>query len=344
MQKLNLTLSLLNPINLLPLVSWFRENKRDLPWRRHNAPYFVWVSEIMLQQTQVKTVIPYFERWIELFPTIESLANASEEVVIKAWEGLGYYSRARSLHQGAKMCVENFDGELPSDPEKLERIKGIGPYTKGAILSFAFHQKAAAIDGNVLRVISRLLGSKKDISLQTTRKYIESQTLEILPANSPWEAMEALIELGALICNKNPACFKCPLNNQCKAFKENLTTAIPIKSKKIATTFLTRHALLMTTATHVLLKKGVTGKVMDGLWEFPYFEDNFPKFAFGYDLAEAENVGKVKHGFTRFQVDLHGWRIYTEKQNLIEDYVWVSLEEIHNLPFSSGMKKLLNKL
>lgn len=329
-----------NLIVLTPLVRWFQTNKRSLPWRENPSPYAVWISEIMLQQTQVITVIPYFEKWMRLFPTIHDLAAAHEDTIIKAWEGLGYYSRARRLHQGAKICVEKFKGDLPSNPSDLEEIKGIGPYTKGAILSFAFHQRAAAVDGNVLRVMSRLLGSEKDITLPATRKHIEAVVYQTLPQESPWQAMEALIELGALLCSKKPLCASCPLRSQCTAFKEGTTTLLPIKKKRAETIRLLRHALFVTSNEHILLSKGKADKVMADLWELPYFENALPQKAWGIDLSVAEPLGKVKYGFTKYQVDLHGWNLPVTTLFECKEAEWMPLSLLHTLPFSSGMRKL----
>lgn len=327
--------------NLSSLQKWFRANQRDLPWRDSPSPYAVWVSEIMLQQTQVKTVIPYFYKWMELFPSIKALAEAPEEIVIKAWEGLGYYSRARSLLNGAKQCVQDFKSELPSEPKDLASIKGIGPYTQGAILSFAFKKKAAAIDGNVLRVISRLSGSYLDISKQTTRKEVEKIVLESLPSEKPWEAMEALIELGALVCGKKAKCHECPLSSQCRAYKESLTEILPIKKKNAAITYLTRHTFLILSQNMVLLKKGDKGQVMADLWEFPYFEGEIPEQLGSLKLDFSRRLKSEKHGFTRYSVELIPYIQSQKNAHPEEGYTWIPLNDIQNLPFSSGHRKLL---
>lgn len=327
-----------------PLVRWFRAHQRDLPWRDFPSPYAVWVSEVMLQQTQVKTVIPYFSRWMEQFPTIPDLAKASEESVIKAWEGLGYYSRARSLLKAARQCVERFDGELPADPEKLGSLKGIGPYTQGAILSFAFNQRAAAVDGNVLRVMSRLQGSKEDISLPSTKKEIERSVLAALPLTQPWVAMEALIELGALICVKKPRCPECPLQSQCEAYRKGLTGILPVKKKGPAATRLKRYTFLIVAEKHILLKKGEKGRVMADLWEFPYFENSPPEHLGEIQLSQTQPLPPVRHSFTRYQVELIPYRVAVNALSPIPDHHWVQLDQLHRLPFSSGHRRLLTLL
>lgn len=206
--------------NQKALVEWFNKQKRPLPWRKNPSPYAVWVSEVMLQQTQVAVVIPYFQRWMERFPTIQALAESSIEDAIKQWEGLGYYARAKNLHAGAKQVVANFDGELPSKVEALSRIKGLGPYTVGAIRAFAFHERSAAVDGNVLRFLTRYFAIEEDIAKIGTQKKITALAESLLPEKEPWVFAEALIEFGATVCKKAPLCFECPLNKSCAGLKK----------------------------------------------------------------------------------------------------------------------------
>ena len=190
------------------LRSWFLSHGRKLPWRENKTPYRVWISEMMLQQTQVKTVLPYFERWMLLFPSIEKLAQAEEEEVIFAWEGLGYYARARSIHRGAKYLLKHHGGELPNSEEALLKIPGVGPYTLSAILNFAFERRSALIDGNVLRVLSRFYAIDDPIDLQKTKNKIKAALELILPEERPWIISEAIMELGATVCQKSRnACF-----------------------------------------------------------------------------------------------------------------------------------------
>ncbi|MCB1113929.1 MAG: A/G-specific adenine glycosylase [Chlamydiia bacterium] len=329
---------------LTPLVRWFLKEKRALPWRENPTPYGVWVSETMLQQTQVKTVLPYFERWMTIFPTLKDLAQAEEQEVIKLWEGLGYYSRARNLHQGAKFCVEHFEGEFPRSEADLKRIKGVGPYTLGAILSFAYHKKKAAVDGNVQRVMSRLIGFEEEIHTSLAKKTLEEATEQALPDETPWVAMEALIELGALVCKKAPLCHRCPMSSKCQAFIKGKTDKIPLKKKAPKVTKLLRHALILTSEEDVLLQKGKKGQVMEGLWEFPYFEENLPIEAFGLNLSEAKFLCKVSHTFTRFSVDLRAWELKVKKVPKVKGFHTVNKTKVKDLAFSSGMRKLVKKM
>lgn len=323
------------------LILWFKRNKRPLPWRDRPTPYAVWVSEIMLQQTQVKTVIPYYLRWMETFPTLADLARAEEAFVIKLWEGLGYYSRARHLLAGAKTCLAEFGGEVPRDPVALSQLKGIGPYTRNAILSFAFHQKAAAVDGNVLRVMSRLQGIAKDISLPATKKEIETRVLKLLPAEKPWETMEALIELGALVCTKQPLCHQCPLKTECKAYLTNKTAHLPIKKKKAAITKIVRHTLLIKAKEHILLSQVPKGQIMEGLWEFPYFEHTLPTHLGSLSLNRLTPLPPVTHTFTRYKATLIPYTCTLRDRADLQPYQWVHMQKLQELPFSSGHRKLL---
>ncbi len=316
--------------------SWFLEVKRDFPWRDTPTPYEVWVSEIMLQQTRASVVVPYFLRWMEEFPSIESLAAAPLEKIIKIWEGLGYYSRARNLHEGAKYIMENFGGELPSREEELKKIKGLGPYTIGAILSFAFYQKKAAVDGNVYRVISRYFLSEKDVPALTER---------VLPDHEPYIVMEGLIELGALVCTKKPQCFICPLKEGCLARAKGMTESIPVLKVKKKTIVLLRHIGILRFDKYVLVRKEKTGKVMADLYEFPYFEEQIHSgMLFDLEVSYQGDLPKVTHTFTKYRAHLYPsvWEVHSRED--VEGYEWILSDELKKLPFSSGHRKILHIL
>lgn len=222
-----------------PLIRWFEENQRILPWRQDPTPYHVWLSEIMLQQTRVEAVIPYYFRFLEALPGIPQLAEVEDETLMKLWQGLGYYNRARNLKKAAKAAVEMYDGKLPNNYEALLKMPGIGPYTAGAVGSIAYGLPVPAVDGNVLRVISRLIGSREDIAAAKTKKDMEGWIRELLTGNSdinPSSYNQALMELGALICIPNgaPHCETCPLAGICVAKLKNLTEEIPYKAPKKA--------------------------------------------------------------------------------------------------------------
>lgn len=335
------------------LKKWFKNDKRDLPWRKELSSYHIWVSEVMLQQTQVAVVIPYFLRWIERFPTIESLAEAPLAAVIKEWEGLGYYSRARNLHEGAKYILQHHAGTIPADADLLKKIKGIGDYTAGALLNFAFHKKAPAIDGNVTRVIARHSGIEDDISKSTTQKEIRRRVETLLPDREPWIVSEALIELGATICQKKPKCIECPLKINCHARLHAKTEQLPYKSTKITIKALHRAVAVMTCQDHLLLQKGEKGAIMHDLHEFPYFEttaegiepeklSKLIKQKMGLDLHLKEVFPIENHSFTRYRVSLYPHHFEVSERKEIPGYRWISLSEVKELAFSSGHRRILN--
>ena len=258
------------PFEFEILKSWFQFSQRDLPWRKKTDPYAVWVSEIMLQQTQVSVVKEYYLRWMSRFPTIAALAAAPLEEVIKMWEGLGYYSRARNLHNAALFIMDKYGGKLPASREELSQVKGLGPYTIGAILSFAFHQRAAAVDGNTIRVLCRYYGIFEEIQKSSTLKKIWKIAEEILPREEPWLVVEGLIELGATICKRDPHCTLCPLQDKCVANNYGFQRLLPKKGKKVEMTFLSRQVFVIAFEAELLVKKGQAGKLMADPHEFPY--------------------------------------------------------------------------
>ncbi len=316
------------------LKEWFLENKRDLPWREEKTPYRVWISEVMLQQTQVAVVIPYFHRWMKKFPTLEALGRASIEEVIKAWEGLGYYSRARNLHKAAQEILIQHEGEIPSDSERLSALPGFGPYTVGAVLRFAFHQRAPAVDGNVIRVLSRYFASLKDT---TQRKHYESLAEMVLPREESWVVMEALIELGATVCQKKARCLECPLKTDCRAFLEGKADELPVKKKGPETIYLEWQVAIIVCGEEVLVRQEKEAKVMEGLYEFPYGEIELK-------LQKIKTLPLVKHGFTRYNVTLYPSIYHAEAKQQVLGCEWKKWSDLESLPFSSGHRRILEIL
>lgn len=257
------------------LLEWYEVAKRDLPWRRHRNPYYIWVSEIMLQQTRVDTVIPYFHRFIEQFPTLQALAEAPEEEVLKRWEGLGYYSRARNLQAAAKQVLELHDGVVPADKVSVSALKGVGPYTTGAILSIAYNLPEPAVDGNVMRVLSRFFRIEEDIMKSGTRVLMEGLAAELIPEGRASDFNQALMELGALVCTpKSPQCLTCPVMGRCLARLDGVEDALPVKSKakpprpeyRIA-------ALVEGSGEHdgrVLVRRRPAKGLLAKMWELPH--------------------------------------------------------------------------
>ncbi len=317
------------------LKDWFKVHRRDLPWRENPSPYAVWVSEVMLQQTQASVVVDYFHRWMQRFPTLERLATAPLEEVIKVWEGLGYYSRARHLHQAAQYLIAHHGGEIPATYETLITLPGLGPYTVGAILSFAFRQKKAAVDGNTRRVLSRYFAQGSDNEI---RRLAE----EILPDEEPWEVVEGLIELGALVCKREPACTQCPLKRSCRAHALGVERQFPPKKERPPLTHLVRSVFLLLHEGALLVKKGSAGSVMADLYEFPFAEEGelFPLPQGAVQLAE---FPPVLHHFTRFKVRLNPTLWKMEGQKNYQGYTWRPFTELLTLPFSAGHLQILRQ-
>ena len=344
----------MNELEIEKLREWFHVEQRELPWRKHQDPYAVWVSEIMLQQTQVSVVIPYFERWMKAFPTVEDLAKASVDKVIKIWEGLGYYSRARNLHAGACYLLEVHGGKIPDDAVSLGKIKGVGPYTVGAIRSFAFHQKAAAVDGNVIRVLARYFAIEDDIAKPKTVTKLRAVAEEMLPDHEPWVVAEALIELGATVCGRSAQCHKCPVRNSCKAYEHGLVENLPVKVRREKVMQLTRAVAVIYWRDQVLLRQVPEGEVMAGLYEFPYFEANREPVTIewaqkqvsatlGLDVEMKESLPKATHSFTRYRANLFPF-LFKKMDSLNcvhKSYKWHSIADCQNLSFSSGHRKIL---
>lgn len=347
-----------NFAELRALTDWFEKEKRVFPWRSSAlnpiTPYKVWISEVMLQQTRAEVVIPYFQRWITRFPSIARLAEADEEEVIKAWEGLGYYARARRLLQAARYLVAHHQGELPGCPKLLAKIPGFGPYTVGAVASFAFHLKSPAVDGNVLRFLSRYLLVAEDIAKPSVQEKFRKRTLQMLPDKNPWIVMEAMIEIGAVICKKTPVCSQCPVSASCQAFHKGMTDTLPIKTPGKAITPLKREAFILKSGEKVLVGKVPDGRVMAGLFEFPWFEskdtggDAHALFAnFQQTPVFLGRLDAISYSFTQFKVALHAtaWEMGASAADVVwPGYIWVPMEELSRLAFSSGHRRLCQKV
>lgn len=338
------------------LVSWFTSVARPFPWRENPTPYRVWISEVMLQQTRASVVIPYFLRWVKELPDVRTLASSSLDRVLKLWEGLGYYSRARNLHRAARDIVSRFNGELPEGEKELSSIVGLGPYTVGAIRSFAFHRRAAALDGNVIRVLSRLLAFQEDISQLSSVRTLRSHLLQLLPKRTPapWKVMEALIELGATICSKNsPLCSDCPLKRECKAHLLRKEELFPKKKRKMTYEKITRFVPVVwdSEKKRLLVQRGKRGKVMADLYEFPYFalESSSEKFSLTdlearlcLSLLPVKNFPTIWHSFTRFRVQLFAqlFGLRERRDTLPEFLFWEKLSDLKERAFSSGHRRI----
>ncbi|MDQ0273611.1 A/G-specific adenine glycosylase [Cytobacillus purgationiresistens] len=339
------------------LLTWFNEEQRDLPWRKDKDPYKIWVSEIMLQQTRVDTVIPYFHRFIEQFPTIAALSEAEEEKVLKAWEGLGYYSRARNLQTAVREVYEKYGGVVPNHPKEIATLKGVGPYTAGAILSIAYGLPEPAVDGNVMRVLSRILLITDDIAKASSRKVFEAAVRELISHDNPSDFNQALMELGALICTpRSPSCLLCPVRDHCHAFNEGKQNELPVKVKKIKKREVQLAAALLTDSEgRLLIRKRPDKGLLANLWEFPNIELNLQYVSEKEQLKEAINtkydtnisitdmIGQIEHIFTHLTWNINVYQGKLDRVIEDKDLKLVSLEEIKIYPFPVSHQKMLKQ-
>lgn len=294
------------------LIHWFKKEQRDLPWRKDQDPYKVWVSEIMLQQTRVDTVIPYFNRFLDWFPTLDALAEAKEDEVLKAWEGLGYYSRVRNLHAAVKEVQAKYQSVVPNNPKEISTLKGVGPYTAGAILSIAYGIPEPAVDGNVMRVLSRILLIREDIAKPSSRKIFEESVRQLISHEDPSSFNQALMELGALICTPtSPSCLLCPVRDHCQGFHEGAVDELPVKSKKTKQRYVRLAAVLLTdTEGNLVIHKRPDKGLLANLWEFPTAETSLPQQSekqqmiqyfqelYGLSIKPGSLIGKIEHVFS----------------------------------------------
>ncbi|QCS50811.1 A/G-specific adenine glycosylase [Picosynechococcus sp. PCC 11901] len=324
------------------LLDWYQRAGRTLPWRNESDIYRVWISEIMLQQTQVKTVIPYYERWLAQFPTVEALAAADLQAVLKQWEGLGYYARARNLHQAAQQVVTDFAGQFPEDLDKILRLKGIGRTTAGGILSSARNLPLAILDGNVKRVLARLIALEVPPAKALDELWDVSETL--LDPENPRDFNQALMDLGATLCTvKTPACPRCPWQNHCTAYLKHQPTDFPRKApKKQIPTKKIVAAIAFNLENQVFIQQRPQDGLLGGLWEFPNQEGNIqPLLTDLFPGAQYErSLNTVFHAYTHFKIQVEP-QIY--RVNL-SGSGWVSLQSLKDYPFSKAHLKIIEQL
>ena len=300
---------ILTPGAVKSLLLWYQQNKRDLPWRHTSDPYRIWLSEIMLQQTRVEAVKPYYARFLETCPDVASLASLPEEKLMKLWEGLGYYSRARNLQKAAREVVENYGGAMPKTYEELLKLPGIGEYTAGAIASIAYGLRVPAVDGNVLRVLARVSGTDADITLPETKKAFREALLRVVPAEAG-DFTQGLIELGATVCapNRAPTCDACPLRDFCVALREGKTDEIPVRSPKKPRRIEEKTVFLIRDGDRTALSKRPQKGLLAGLYELPNVKGYLSKEAalgylrsVGFEPLRLQKIENSKHIFTHIE-------------------------------------------
>lgn len=314
------------------LLHWYEASKRDLPWRLTKDPYAIWVSEIMAQQTRITALLPYYERFMKQFPNIQTLAQAKQEDVLKAWEGLGYYSRARNLQKAAQLIVQTFDGQFPFTEKELRSLPGIGEYTAGAILSMAFQQPVPAVDGNVLRIVARLENSALDITLPAAKTMTSQYVQRLIPPDRPGCFNQALMDLGALIClPKGPACSSCPLHSLCHAYSQGRQHILPVKSPKKAAKPVDKTVLILYNPQGEILVRQRTESLLHKLWEFYLLDANMdlPQVKqhikdLGYTINQVTAIGQATHVFTHLIWSMHGYACAIEESQPIGDYQFLN--------------------
>jgi A/G-specific adenine glycosylase len=339
----DLSRSVLSKLNQT-LLAWYGESGRDLPWRRTRDPYAIWISEIMLQQTQVKTVLPYYDRWLQQFPTVQTLAATDQQTVLKAWEGLGYYTRARNLHQAAQTIVAEFDGQFPADLAQAIQLPGIGRTTAGGILSAAFNLPLPIMDGNVKRVLARLIGL--ELPPNKALAQLWEIAAQLVPADRGRDFNQAFMDLGATVCTpKNPGCEGCPWQFACQAHRQNRQTALPITERKAP---LPHKDILLAIVQNerdevLIVQRPETG-LLANLWDFPAIEQppNAVELAtampdiLGFDIQIQTALPAVKHAYTHFKATYHAYicePIGKPFGNTPKNGKWVGVDRLSDYPF-----------
>ena len=342
------------------LLRWYRRNGRTLPWRGHPDPYAVWVSEIMLQQTRVETVIPYFEEWMDRFPSVRALAEAPEKSVLSVWEGLGYYSRARNLHKAAQVVVDKFKGKLPRSVEELRKLPGVGRYTAGAIASIAFGLDEPVLDGNLRRVYTRLFNVGIPADSTEGEKLLWAIAAKNLPKGKAGDFNQAMMDLGATIClPKNPRCWLCPLMGECEAQKLGVQEQRPVLKPKAETPHVVHAAAVIVRRfgnpphEKVLLAKRPSKGLLGGMWEFPNGEVSgdpvrgLPKAirtGYGLKVRAGEALTVVRHTYSHFRATVHAYRCELVERPKKENLKWVKGAELGDVPMGKIDRQIARKL
>ena len=336
-----------------PLVEWYRENRRDLPWRNTKDPYRIWVSEIMLQQTRVEAAKPYYERFLRELPDVRALAKADEDKLLKLWEGLGYYNRVRNMQKAATQIMTEYKGEFPHTYEEILSLKGIGAYTAGAISSFAYDLPCPAADGNVFRVIARITGDDSDIMKQSTRNRMTESLKKVIPDDAPGDFNQGLIELGAIVCvpNGEPKCEKCPAAGFCKAYIQGCIDKLPVRSKAKERKIEEKTVLLFRDADRIAITKRPKRGLLAGLYELPNVPGHLSRReveAYCRDIGlmpvRLKRLPEAKHIFSHVEWHMTGYEVWVdalEKTNK-KDYLFIHPEEIErDYPIPSAFEKYM---
>ncbi|QXD17158.1 A/G-specific adenine glycosylase [Rhodocaloribacter litoris] len=343
------------------MIGWFAAAARDLPWRHTHDPYRIWLSEVMLQQTRVDQAVPYYQRFLDAFPTVEALAAADLDEVLRLWEGLGYYARARSLHRAARMIVDDFGGRFPATYAEARRLPGVGPYTAAAVLSLAYEKPHAVLDGNVARVLARVFTVGDDVKAAATRRRLQARADDLLDPERPGPFNEAMMELGATVCTPaGPRCPACPLRPVCGAFAEDRPEAYPVTTKKAP---LPHHdvavGLVFDEQGRVLIQRRPPDGLLGGLWEFPGgkrrpgepLEATCRRELYeelGIEVEVEAPFHRLSHAYTHFRITLHAFRCRlgtgTPASQNGEPVRWVPVAELKDYAFPRANRRLIERL
>ena len=342
----------------IALQDWYKSKNISLPWRGETDLYKIWLSEVMLQQTQVNTVIPYYKKWLKKFPNLESVAIANEDELLKFWEGLGYYSRARNFQFACKTVLDNFDGKIPEKSEDFLKLKGVGEYIHAAVHSIGLNKKIPVIDGNVKRVMSRYLGLKNEINSEKDNIF-KFLSKEILTTSNPGDFNQAIMDLGRLICKpKNPDCESCPINSNCTALKEDLVSQIPVRAKKSKIPHYKTVVGIIEKNKKILLCKRNKQGLLGGMWELPNGRIE-PKETqtkalkrvmsnFGFDYNSQNYLGSANHQYSHFSIEQKGYKCDYKSGDLVSEdhseYKWININEKSKYPIHTASHKILNKM
>lgn len=333
------------------ILEYYDAHRRVLPWRENPRPYYVWLSEIMLQQTRVETVLPYFARFVEALPDIPALAEVSEEKLLKLWEGLGYYSRARNLQKAARVVVSDFEGELPSSKKELLSLPGIGPYTAGAILSIAFGKKEPAVDGNLIRVGSRILAYGGSVTGSEGKKAMEEFWESVLPEKRAGDFNQAVMDIGSAVCIPNgaPKCSDCPLSSHCRGFRSGKPASYPQKEEKKERRIEEKTIFILYQGEEIAFEKRKNQGLLAGLWQFPMAEGHLDEEE---ALREMQRRGcrslrivkgpSARHLFSHVEWKMKSWKVMADPfvvREAEDEILWLPAERIHEIAIASAFRK-----